>query len=311
VRDPDSGDSESEAPPPRRRTRAQRREASEESEASERPVPQRRRSSAKRARLDPDEESNAAATEEESGDEIELDEPERFMTATRLRSRGETMQQRMLRKLKNRRLNLPSSEEEDQDEASESASAWEYVRDDDDGFISEDDGEFDERLMPSEFSLGYAQSPEYKFKVMFQYLLLLVMHGPEVLPLRGTSKEYLAPVGELRAYVRGIRNLRVRSQIWRADFVKALETYPSFCVCPGKASADPRCRAAMRSRGTAMRATAETSTAGSRCTSPAPGTTTSLTRTLGLEKGMTMTKTKRRSPSHATLTWVGKPSYPR
>ncbi|BEI91993.1 uncharacterized protein CcaverHIS019_0408130 [Cutaneotrichosporon cavernicola] len=230
ARDPGSGRSGDEEPwPSRRLTRAQRRRRDSDSGSpSERPARRRRRSSAKHTRLDPDEESNEAATEEESADEIELDEPERFVTATRLRTRGETAQQRMLRKLKNRRLNLPSSDDEEEESEGPSG-AWEYVRDDDDGFISEDDG-FDERLMPSEFSLGYAQSQEYKFKVMFQYLLLLVIHGPDVLPLRGAQKEYMAPVGELRSYIRGIRNLRVRSQIWRPEFVKALETYPKFLV---------------------------------------------------------------------------------
>ncbi|GMK56818.1 hypothetical protein CspeluHIS016_0306580 [Cutaneotrichosporon spelunceum] len=237
--DPDCGDSRAEVPsPPRRRTRSKRQERSQESDtAGERPPRRRRRSnakrsSAKRVRLDPDEdeESIEAVTEDEGVDEIELDEPERFVTATRLRTRGETVQQRMLRKLKNRRLNLPSSEEDEDEEDSEDVTgAWKYVRDDDDGFISEDDG-FDERLMPSEFSLGYAQSQEYKFKVMFQYLLLLVIHGPGVLPLRGPQKEYMTPVGELRSYVRGIRNLRVRSQIWRPDLVEALQTYPTFLV---------------------------------------------------------------------------------
>ncbi|BEJ15226.1 hypothetical protein CspHIS471_0409930 [Cutaneotrichosporon sp. HIS471] len=230
ARGPDSGRSgDEESSPPRRRTRAQWRQRDADSGSpSERPARWRRRSNAKRARVDPDEESNEAATEEESADEIELDEPERFVTTTRLRTRGETEQQRMLRKLKNRRLNLPSSDDEEEESEGPSG-AWEYVRDDDDGFISEDDG-FDERLMPSEFSLGYAQSQEYKFKVMFQYLLLLVIHGPDVLPLRGAQKEYMAPVGELRSYIRGIRNLRVRSQIWRPEFVKALETYPKFLV---------------------------------------------------------------------------------
>lgn len=307
ARDPDSGDSGSGASPPRRRTRAQRRQYGDDSDsANERPSPRRRRSSVKRARPDPDEESNAAATEDEGADEIELDEPERFVTATRLRARGETLQQRMLRKLKNRRLNLPSSEEEEE-ESERGGGAWVYVRDDDDGFISEDDG-FDENLMPSEFSLGYAQSQEYKFKVMFQYLLLLVIHGPDVLPLRGAQKEYMAPVGELRAYVRGIRNLRVRSQIWRAEFVMALETYPSFLVGPLRESADPRCLTVMRSRGTATRATVAISTAGSRCTSLARSTTPSRTRRSRAKTRMTTMKTmktKKRRRCRAISTWVG------
>ncbi|CAK9780196.1 hypothetical protein CC85DRAFT_283380 [Cutaneotrichosporon oleaginosum] len=233
ARHPDSGGSSQDSPaPPRRRLRAQRPLKDPNSDsASERPVNLGGRRSSKRAHLDPDDESQEAATEDEDPNEIELDEPERFVTTTRLRARAETQQQRMLRKLKNRRLNLPSSEDEvDEGEGTGGESeegAWKYVQDDDDGFISEDDG-FDERLMPSEFSLGYAQSQEYKFKIMFQYLLLLVIHGPEVLPLRGPQKEYMAPVGELRAYARSIRDLRVRSQIWRANLVHALDTYPYF-----------------------------------------------------------------------------------
>lgn len=201
-------------------------------------------SSARRRIVDPDEESDdSAQTEDEAPDALELDQPERFATATRLRQRRETDRQRLLRKLKNKRLNIVSSgSEEDEgngndgydyangsgDEAVDREGSGSFIADDD------DDEAFDANLLPSEFSLGYAQSREYKFKVVFQYLLLLVIHGPGVLPLRGAQKEYMAPVAELRDYVRGIRNLRVRSQIWRADFVKAMETYPLFQVSCGK-----------------------------------------------------------------------------
>lgn len=196
-------------------------------------------SSIKRARrhADPDDDTDVrAGTEEEGADAIEQDEPESFVTSTRLRERGETEHQRLLRKLKAKRLNLPSSSSDHEEDAEEDAAAATY--DSEVSFITDDDEDFDESLMPNEFSLGYAQSQEYKFKVMFQYLLLLVIQGPGVLPLKGPQREYMAPVAELREYVKGIRNLWVRSQIWRAEFVRALETYPAFIVCEGRDGAD-------------------------------------------------------------------------
>lgn len=193
-----------------------------------------RASGRQRQATDPDEESDAGAETEPEDDathDLELDEPERFATETRLRQRRETAQQRLLRKLKNKRLGIVSSGSDDDDAVDDQEEEdAEATRDDSAGFITDDDDEFDQNLMPTQFSLGYAQSKEYKFKVMFQYLLLLVIHGPEVLPLRGDQKEYMQPVSELREHMKGIRNLRVRSQIWRANFVRALETYPCFVV---------------------------------------------------------------------------------
>lgn len=197
--------------------------------------PKPKGSSKRRRATDPDEDTGGGAdTEEEAPDELQLDEPERFKTTTRLRKRKETAHQRLLRKLKNKRLNLPSSESESEDseeeEEEDHQSLPDSLDDSSSGFITEDGEEVNESLMPAEFSLGYAQSKEYKFKVMFQYLLLVVMHGPGVLPLKGKQKEYMQPVAELREYIKGIRNLRVRSQIWRAEFVRAMEMYPEFQV---------------------------------------------------------------------------------
>lgn len=182
-------------------------------------------------REDPDDEADIMAdTVQEAADELELDEPERFKTKSRLRDkRLETPHQRLLRKLHNKRKNIvevTSSEEEhgndDDDDDSRSVS---------EGFITDDGEDFDENLLPEAFSRNRGQSQEYKFKVFFQYLLFLVVNGNGQLSLNRSQKEYmLKPVAELRDYVKGIRDGRVRSQIWKADFVKAMQKYPTFLV---------------------------------------------------------------------------------
>lgn len=101
----------------------------------------------------------------------------------------------------------------------------------DSDFIEDDGGVVPDDLLPHQFSLNSTQSPEYKFKVVFHYLLLLVMGGPKTLPLKGELKEYLMPnVHDLRRRLGGLRDGSVRSQIWRTDFVRALEKYPQFDV---------------------------------------------------------------------------------
>lgn len=102
---------------------------------------------------------------------------------------------------------------------------------DSDDFIEDDGGVVPDHLMPHQFSLNSTQSPEYKYKVVFHYLLLLVMGGPKTLPLKGELKEYLMPnLRDLRRRLGGLKDGSVRSQIWRTDFVRALDRYPQFDV---------------------------------------------------------------------------------
>lgn len=242
--------------------------------------------SKKKRRLDPDDEDTADAdTAEEDEHDLEMDEPERFKTSTRLRQRIETPHQRLLRKLHNKRNNIVSSgsEEEDDEEADVTVDDGPVVIDDSEGFITDDGGEFDDSLMPAEFSRGYAQSMEYKFKVFFQYLILLTIHGPGILPLKGEQKEYMKPAQELRAYFKGIRNGRVRGQIWKPEFVAALEKYPTFLVSfvTWLQEADIfRCMIWQKRSHTATRAIAGTNTVGAASTSRVLLTTTRRTARL-------------------------------
>jgi hypothetical protein len=186
--------------------------------------------------IDPDEEDTPdAETEDEGVAEIELDEPERFKTATRLRQqKGSTFLQG-LQKLKGKRnqqrwppRGSPSTEEEEDDDHDDDEG------DDDEGddsdasanFIASDDDISDGGVvLPEEFSLK-RESPEYKFKVVFQYLVLLVVKGPDILPLKGSEDAYFGrQIHDVRKMMRGLRDSMAGS-LWRAEFRKALETYP-------------------------------------------------------------------------------------
>lgn len=86
-------------------------------------------------------------------------------------------------------------------------------------------------LLPFEFSMNSAQSTEFKFKVVFHYFVLLVIKGPKVLPLKGQLADYFLPnLADLRRRMQGYRDARVRSQIWRTEFVQSLKKFPSFSV---------------------------------------------------------------------------------
>ncbi|RSH80007.1 uncharacterized protein EHS24_009678 [Apiotrichum porosum] len=103
--------------------------------------------------------------DEDDGDiaaEIEMDEPERFQSDTRLRHRGETSYQRKLRKLKNKRRGIveSSTEESSSDEDSDSDDS-----DDSQDFLTDSGESLAEGVMPAEFSLNAAQTTEFKFKV--------------------------------------------------------------------------------------------------------------------------------------------------
>ncbi|KAK4688873.1 hypothetical protein P7C73_g1224, partial [Tremellales sp. Uapishka_1] len=183
---------------------------------------------------DPDE--GGAVTEEESDavHDLELDEPERFKKTTRLRKRKETAFQRNLRKLKEKKAGIVADTTEEDSEAntvksytSDSAADSLASEPGSEDFIEDDGGHVQDGLLPHEFSRGAAQTPEFKFKVVFQYLLLLVIKGPKILPLKGEDAEYLVPyLRDQQRKMEGIRNGSVRGQIWRPELVRALETFP-------------------------------------------------------------------------------------
>ncbi|WWD22477.1 hypothetical protein CI109_106970 [Kwoniella shandongensis] len=186
---------------------------------------------------DPD--AGGAETEDEDDvlEDLKMDEPERFKSKTRLRKKKETAFQRKIRKLKNQRLGIAESSSE---ASSSEASGKTYTSDsaphsivssDSENFIVEDDGQQEQVRLPHMFSLDSAQTPEFKFKVVFHYLVLLVMKGPSILPLTGEEAEYFQPqLLDLRRRMEGYNNFRVRSQVWRGNFVAALQKYPEFEV---------------------------------------------------------------------------------
>ena len=223
----------------RRRAKEKDRTAGPKHRHKRRPFDQPKGGKLKRSTRDPDEVEDAMT--EEEGDlleELEFDEPERFKSKTRLRKRKETPFQRKLRKFKAQREGIAmtgtssdSSSDGQRTYTSDSAPPTENSSLGTDEFIIDDGGRVQEGLLPFQFSSNSAQTPEFKFKVIFHYFVLLVIGGPKKLPLRGETAEYLLPqLEDMRRKISGYRNSRVRSQIWRADFVKTLEKYPNFRV---------------------------------------------------------------------------------
>lgn len=206
---------------------------------------------------DPDEQSShmAETSDEDMVEAIKLDDPERFKATSRLRHpRLETVQQRRIRKLRNKRLGIKddssgseghgnawkdddeddpiyvsSGDNEDGDNAQEEDVAEEDIS----NFIVDDGSQsLAEDLLPPEFSRNALQSTEYKFRVVFHYFLLLAMKGAEhVLPLDKKTREYFGPpLADLRRRMHDYRNNRVRSQVWSRELVQVLEKYPLFRV---------------------------------------------------------------------------------
>ncbi|KAE8543195.1 hypothetical protein D1P53_000683 [Cryptococcus gattii VGV] len=205
---------------------------------------------------DPDELSShmAETSDEDMVEAIKLDDPERFKATSRLRhARLETIQQRRIRKLRNKRLGI----KDDSSGSEGDENAWKdddendpiYVssgdNDDDDNAQEEDVAEEEdisnfivddgsqslaEGLLPPEFSRNALQTTEYKFQVVFHYFLLLAMKGAEhVLPLDKKTREYFGPpLADLRRRMQDYRNNRVRSQVWSRELVQVLEKYPLF-----------------------------------------------------------------------------------
>ncbi|BEJ16819.1 hypothetical protein CspHIS471_0602200 [Cutaneotrichosporon sp. HIS471] len=223
--------------------------------------------------------SDDDTTQDERLDEIELDEPERFKTKSRLRKvKKNAFQERLGSLQKKRRGKVfgakteSSSEEESSSDNDndllrgragpsrnrKSTSQWKYVQDDLSDFIASDD-DIDGAPAPRGRGRGHdhvdleaftfkRETPEYKFKVVFQYLLVLVMQGPgALLPLSGKNDQY---------YGRSLRNVRDQmsgikssnsSVLWRPEFVKVLKKYPQWRQAPLQEEED-RCEACNRSK---------------------------------------------------------------
>lgn len=204
---------------------------------------------------DPDELSShmAETSDEDMVEAIKLDDPERFKATSRLRqARLETVQQRRIRKLRNKRLGI----KDDSSGSGGDENTWEDDDEDDPIYVSSGDNDDDDReedvaeedisnfivddgsqslaedLLPPEFSRNALQSTEYKFRVVFHYFLLLAMKGAEhVLPLDKKTREYFGPpLADLRRRMQDYRNNRVRSQVWNRELVQVLEKYPIFRV---------------------------------------------------------------------------------
>ena len=183
---------------------------------------------------DPDDREDAV-TDDDDVDDLKMDEPSRFKTKTRLRRKTETDYQRQIRKLKNKRLGIVESstdsedDEEEEEEEDKDDSSVESVAEDD--FIIDDGGRVADGVLPHEFSLNASQTPEFKFKVVFHYLSLLVVKGSKILPLKGEDADYFLPnLNDLRRRIVGYRDARARSQIWHPNLVNALKTYPNLHV---------------------------------------------------------------------------------
>ncbi|WVQ80264.1 hypothetical protein IAT38_002369 [Cryptococcus sp. DSM 104549] len=212
------------------------------------------------ASLSPPAEDEQAETEEEEDmvEGLRMDSPERFQSRTRLRDRKkETANQRQLRKLKAKREGkavVTTDEEDDEgredseegiidvdgeggspqyvgsDEDLPAAPGGDNYDDEDDDFIddTEDAGPLPDGFLPDEFSLT-RQAPEFKFKVVFHYLLFLVIRKEQALSLSPSNQMYfIPPLKDLRRKMQDYKSSGVRSQVWKVKFVRVLETYPEF-----------------------------------------------------------------------------------
>ena len=174
----------------------------------------------------------APGSDDSDEEDIQMDEMKRFKTESRLRKQKETPFQRNLRKMKAKQRGIIESttEEEDEEDDTDEESSAESANDSDEFYVTDDDDdEAARQQMPAEFRIDSAQTPEYKFKVVLHYFVYLVVNGPRALPLRGKVANYFGPMlRDVRRLLEGYRNSRVRSQIWRAEFVRVLEKYPEY-----------------------------------------------------------------------------------
>lgn len=247
--------------------RSRKRLDSDDSD-SDRPAP-RKRKRAKGSRVDPDEDAIEAVTEDEDAADIELDEPERFATQSRLRETKTSAWQTHLRKLqKQRRAQTFGAQEDSTSSESESSSEseddrrrgpaargrgrgrggmrggrsgrdenWKMVpKDDLDDFIASDDEEIVGgpvpmrfNALPEEFSLK-RETPEYKFKVVFQYLIVLVIKGSGILPLKGDNEKYFGrQLRDVRNKMLSLRN-SIAGVLWKPEMKRVMQKYPDWHV---------------------------------------------------------------------------------
>ncbi|CAK9779548.1 hypothetical protein CC85DRAFT_304085 [Cutaneotrichosporon oleaginosum] len=245
-------DSDADETPRRMGKGKERREDSDDSDTDAAPR-RKRRGSGERKRKP---RCRSGGSADEGLNAIELDEPERFKTTSRLREvKKSAFQQRLGSLQKKRRGKIfgaevveSSSEESSSEEdrrkrpgpsKNRKGSQWKFVQDDLSDFIASDD---DNETIPNprgrdtgrnrnelDVFTFKRETPEYKFKVVFQYLLVLAIKGPNaILPLRGSNAEY---------YGRSLRNVReqmsgvkssITSVLWRPEFLKALKKYPQW-----------------------------------------------------------------------------------
>lgn len=198
----------------------------------------RTRRDRKRLRPDPDEDDNDGddeCTDKDEVDDLRLDEPERFQRTTRLRPRlTESPHRRLLRQLEDKvHLNRTYSGNEDEPDDSRSPLCEPHSSDED--FIVEDDNINDDSFngledMPREFTHAARQSLEFKFEVLFHYLVILEVLGPSGHAVDQDTSDYLQARHELGEHLRAIKESRISSSRWSPEFMKVLETYPSFVV---------------------------------------------------------------------------------
>jgi hypothetical protein len=213
-------------------SRRHRRTDRTDSEDSDRPRRDKRKRKPKarprRSSID-----GADTEDEDATAAIELDEPDRFKSDTRLRTHRKTNFQSKLRQLSKRRVaqglsqdvHGSSSEDSESDSSSPSASS------DSRNFIASDDDIPNRRAtVPEEFSLK-RETPEQKFKVVFHYLVVLIIRGARnFLPLQGEDNVYFGrQLYNVRKTMRGLRD-SMAGALWRPDFRDAIETYPLWKV---------------------------------------------------------------------------------
>ncbi|BEJ13676.1 hypothetical protein CspHIS471_0308500 [Cutaneotrichosporon sp. HIS471] len=183
-------------------------------------------------------EGGADTEDEDAAAAIELDEPDRFKALSRLRAKTKrTTFQGKLRLLQKRRKALTfgdPSESSSEDASDENSSEGEGGGggDSDDASSTDSAAFIDDSMparhamLPHEFSLK-RDTPEHKFKVVFHYMVVLVVRGArDFLPLQGEDNAYFGrQLRDVRNMMRGLRD-SVASALWRPDFRDALETYP-------------------------------------------------------------------------------------
>nr|ODN88735.1 hypothetical protein L203_02749 [Cryptococcus depauperatus CBS 7841] len=202
---------------------------------------------------DPDDDFSqmAMTSDEDMIEAIKTDHPETFQVESRLRGAPKvTLQQCMLRKLKKKRLGIVESSTESgttDDEGSQEENPLQCIDsdveyenggikrsggsrtgdNDPDDFIVEDDHRIPED-MPVEFSRNSYQSLEFKFRIVFHYLLFIIMHPDVVLDKKG--REYFErPLRDVRRKMQEYQN-NTRGQIWNNELVNKLKKYPIFRV---------------------------------------------------------------------------------